>query len=144
MIKFEGRGDIFRTTAQTLVNPVNVVGVMGAGLALEFKRRDPALFKAYQELCAQQAFQATPVFVRDFEARKCLLFPTKEHWRDPGIKDLIIRGLKYTAENYEALGITSLAIPKVGCGRGDLDWREIRPEVMRYFSGIELPVYIYL
>ena len=117
-------GDIFKSKAQTLVNTVNCVGIMGKGLALEFKKRFPDMFKDYESRCRKSDVQlGKPYLYKLLIPPWILLFPTKDHWRSvTNIKD-IKEGLNYLETNYRNWGITSLAVPPLGCGLGQLDWK---------------------
>src|SRR3990172_8515101 len=107
-------GDIFKSKAQTLVNTVNCVGIMGKGLALEFKNRFPDMFKDYETRCQKGEVKlGKPYLYKLLVPPWVLLFPTKEHWRSvSNIKD-IEAGLQYLVDNCQRWGITSLAIPPI-------------------------------
>ena len=137
-------GSIFDTSAQTLVNPVNTVGVMGRGLALQFKQRDPAMFAEYRRACQQGTLvMGRPVLYRSPHGPWVVQFPTKRHWRDPSHLSDIAEGLGFLADHYAAWGITSLAIPALGCGLDGLDWHHsVRPLILAMFSPLPLPLWI--
>jgi O-acetyl-ADP-ribose deacetylase (regulator of RNase III) len=121
-------GDLFTTQAQTLVNAVNCVGVMGKGLALAFKQRYPAMYKDYAARCkAKQVRLGEPYLHRDPTGPLILNFPTKDHWRSPSRLPDIASGLDYFAEHYKECGIKSIAFPQLGCGLGGLKWVEVGP-----------------
>lgn len=145
-IVWEGVGDIFQSKMQTLVNPVNTAGVMGKGLALEFKRRYPEYFKAYRRACARRVFQIEKCFVYnvDWKERKIYSFPTKSHWSLPSRWEWIDAGLLHLTKVYEEYGITSLAIPALGCGNGQLDWKkDVQPLLHKYCEVLPIDVEIY-
>lgn len=145
-IIYEGRGDIFESPAQTLVCPVNVVGVMGKGLALAFKNKWPELFKTYQLACEDNLFFKYGCFVynTDIEQkRKVWCMATKRHWRDLSKLSQIEDGLVALATDYRTYGVTSLAIPPVGCGEGRLEWRNVRPIIYQYLDRLPIDVYVY-
>ena len=77
------KGNIFNSQMETIVNPVNCVGVMGKGLALEYKRRYPTLFLSYKSACARKLIIPGRVYVSNQLDKKVMLFPTKDHWKDP-------------------------------------------------------------
>ncbi|MEW6273943.1 MAG: macro domain-containing protein [Bacillota bacterium] len=137
-------GDIFKSKAQTLVNTVNCVGVMGKGLALEFKRRFPDMFKDYQERCARREVRmGRPYLYKPLLPPWILNFPTKEHWRSVSRLKDIVQGLEYLLAHYKEWGITSLAVPPLGCGQGQLEWRIVGPTLYRYLSRLDIPVELY-
>ncbi len=128
MIRFV-QGDLFASGCEALVNPVNCVGVMGKGLALQFKRRFPANFEAYRAACAQGAVRPGRSFVFDAGAgcpRFLVNFPTKRHWRDPSRIDDIADGLDDLAGILDRRAIHSVAVPPLGCGLGGLPWPAVR------------------
>jgi uncharacterized protein YwgA/O-acetyl-ADP-ribose deacetylase (regulator of RNase III) len=137
-------GDMFASSAQTLVNTVNIVGVMGKGVALEFKKRFPDMFVDYQRRCEVglvrigEPYLFTPLFPPNV-----LNFPTKSHWR--GVSKLrdIVAGLEYLERHYQDWGITSLAVPPLGCGNGGLEWRVVGPTLYAHLSRLEIPIELY-
>jgi O-acetyl-ADP-ribose deacetylase (regulator of RNase III) len=144
-IVFEGIGDIFESNLQTLVNPVNTVGVMGKGLAEGFKTRYPEYYKDYQAACRRGHFRRNGghIYTVD-ETRKIYSFPTKQHWRGKSKLDWIQHGLEWLAENREELGITELAIPAVGCGEGGLLWPDVHWLLHEYLEPMPIPVAIFV
>lgn len=139
-------GDLFDAKTQAIVNTVNCVGVMGKGVALEFKRRWPDNFKIYKEKCARNEIQTGKMFVYDnnsslFESdagfEYLINFPTKKHWRSKSRIEYIIEGLDDFILQVKRLGITSVAIPPLGCGNGGLSWSQVRPLIVDKVS--ELP-----
>lgn len=139
-------GDLFAAPEQTIVNTVNCYGVMGKGLALEFKRRYPAMFRDYVARCALPTDDARKVAIgRPYiyeEAGKLIInFPTKNHWRFPSKVDYIERGLSYFVESYAHWGVTSVAFPRLGCENGGLSWEaQVRPLMERYLGDLDIPV----
>src|SRR6266852_2537532 len=128
-------GDIFKSKAQTLVNTVNTVGVMGKGVALGFKERFPDMYEDYRKRCEGGELKlGIPYLHRRAHLPWILNFPTKEHWRSVSRLDDIIRGLKHLAKHYREWGITSLAVPPLGCGQGQLEWRVVGRTLYRYLK----------
>ena len=128
MIRFT-HGDIFAQPAEALVNPVNCVGVAGAGLALQFKRRHPDAFRAYRRACAHSRLRPGRMFMFDTgrdRPRWIVHFPTKRHWRDRSVIGDIEAGLRGLVATLASHGIRSIAIPPIGCGLGGLEWRAVR------------------
>ena len=121
MIKYV-KGDIFNSTANLLVNPVNSVGIMGAGLARQFKNRYPVMFKDYKEDCKKGLYVGGSCKIYGEVA--CLA--TKQHWKDPSQLRYITDGLRRLWLQMYGKKITSVAIPRLGCGLGGLDWDDVK------------------
>ncbi|HLZ23721.1 MAG TPA: macro domain-containing protein [Ktedonobacterales bacterium] len=137
-------GDLFESDAQTLVNTVNCVGIMGKGVALEFKKRFPEMFRDYVERCERKLVRlGEPYLYRSLFPPNIVNFPTKGHWRSVSKLEDIVAGLEYFERHYREWGITSLAVPPLGCGQGQLEWRVVGPTLYRHFSQFEIPVDMY-
>jgi O-acetyl-ADP-ribose deacetylase (regulator of RNase III)/uncharacterized protein YwgA len=137
-------GDILESNAQTLVNTVNCVGVMGKGIALKFKERFPDMFNDYVERCNRNEVRlGKPYLFKRLTPSWILNFPTKGHWRSVSRIEDIVKGLKYLLQYYKEWGITSLAVPPLGCGQGQLEWKIVGPTLFRYLSQLEIPVELY-
>jgi uncharacterized protein YwgA/O-acetyl-ADP-ribose deacetylase (regulator of RNase III) len=139
------KGDLFESKYQTFVNTVNCVGVMGAGIALEFKKRFPEMFKDYVNLCEQGKVKlGRPYLYKSFVLPWILNFPTKDHWR--GVSRLIdiVEGLNYLKDNYRKWGITSLAIPALGTSHGQLEWKVVGPTMYRILERFDIPIEFYI
>ncbi|HKZ54728.1 MAG TPA: macro domain-containing protein [Anaerolineales bacterium] len=135
---------MFESTAQTLVNTVNCVGVMGKGIALEFRKRFPEMFDDYVSRCSRsEVGLGRPYIFRRPVPPWILNFPTKDHWRSLARVDDIVAGLEYVLRNYREWGITSLAVPPLGTGQGQLEWRIVGPILYRYLSHLDVPVDLY-
>lgn len=138
------RGDLLRAGADALVNTVNCVGVMGAGLALQFKRAYPDCFYAYAQLCKGGAIKPghVHVWVKPQElwdtspVRYVINFPTKRHWREPSHMEDIDAGLAALVAAVTRHGIKSIAIPALGCNLGGLDWDDVRPRIEAAFASL--------
>ena len=136
--------DIMSSKKQTLVNTVNCVGVMGKGIALEFKRKYPDMYKEYVSRCKEHAVRpGKPYLYSDLTGASVLLFPTKDHWRSPSKLEYIIDGLDWFTEHYKDLGITSVAFPPLGCGNGGLKWEVVGPIMYQKLSKLPIDVDIY-
>ncbi len=126
-------GDILKADVEALVNSVNCVGVMGRGIALQFKNAFPDNFKAYAAACSRKEVQPGRMFV--FETgylgnpRYIINFPTKRHWRGPSRLEDIEVGLVALVAEIRARDIRSIAIPPLGAGLGGLNWQEVRPRI---------------
>jgi O-acetyl-ADP-ribose deacetylase (regulator of RNase III)/uncharacterized protein YwgA len=137
-------GNIFESRAQTLVNTVNCVGIMGKGIALEFKKRFPEMFKDYAARCRRGEVKlGRPYLYKPLVPPWVLNFPTKDHWRSVAKLEDIIRGLEYLLEHYKAWEITSIAFPPLGCGQGQLEWGIVGPTLYRYLTRMDIPVELY-
>lgn len=137
------RTSIFDSSAQTLVNTVNCVGVMGKGLAKEFKSREPGMFRAYREICYRGDLRPGLLWLWRGKTSWVLNFPTKIHWRNPSKIEWIEAGLQKFVANYKSLDISEVSFPRLGCGNGDLDWNEVRPLMEKYLGDLSIPVFIH-
>jgi|SRR6188768_3788754 len=138
-------GDIFRSSAQTLVNTVNCVGVMGKGIAVGFKRRFPEMYDDYVARCERKAVKLGQPYVFRYEAGPWILnFPTKDHWKSRSRLRDIEAGLELLVSQYEKWGITSIAVPPLGAGNGGLEWHVVGPTLVRYLSRLDIPVELYI
>lgn len=137
-------GDMFESKAQTLVNTVNCIGVMGKGVALEFKKRFPDMFEDYVRRCeAKQVRLGRPYLFKQMFPPWILNFPTKDHWRSVSRLQDIVKGLRHLQQNYKEWGITSLAVPPLGCGHGQLEWRVVGPTLYRHLKTMDISVELY-
>ena len=137
-MKFIKQGDIFESSCEVIVNPINCVGVMGGGLALAFKKKFPEHFETYKKMCQNGEIKVGKLYVVDGdEKHKVLLFPTKIHWRNPSLMEYVVDGLKYLAENYEKMDIKSVAIPALGCGLGGLNWEDVKEQITSVLSELD-------
>ena len=138
-------GDLFSSPAQTLVNTVNTVGVMGKGIALEFKKRYPAMYEQYKKYCDDKSLTIGKLMLwRDEPDHWLLMFPTKTTWRKPSDLSYIEAGLKKFVATYSDKGITSAALPRLGCGNGGLNWKDLKPLMEQYLEPLSIPCYVYL
>jgi uncharacterized protein YwgA/O-acetyl-ADP-ribose deacetylase (regulator of RNase III) len=137
-------GDIFNSKAQTLVNTVNCVGIMGKGLALAFKNKYSDMFIDYEQKCKQRMVKlGKPYLYKSLFPPHILLFPTKDHWRSVSNIHAIEEGLQYLKKNYKDWGITSIAVPPLGCGLGELDWNIVGPTLYRHLKELDIEVELY-
>ena len=144
MIVFEKHGDIFETSLQTLVCPVNTVGALGKGLARQFRERYRQLDAPYRRACFTKVFARQGFFVWNADANnKVLCLPTKMHWSRPSRLEWVDRALMAVARDWDKHGITSMAIPAVGCGEGGLAWSSVRPLIYEHFGKHPLHVGIF-
>jgi len=135
------KGNILDSKTQALVNTVNTVGVMGKGIALQFKERFPQNFKAYQKACKEGLVKTGKMFVfreADLDGEKIIInFPTKQEWYRKSQYSYIEEGLKDLARVIRGQGIQSIAIPPLGCGHGGLNWEKVNALITKYLHGLE-------
>jgi hypothetical protein len=156
-------GDMFFSNMQTLTVSVNTVGIMGKGLASRAKYQFPDVYVRYQDACRKKWLTMGKPYLYKREAsfddelidepgtvvtpngiKWFLLFATKQHWRENSDLGGIDEGLQWIVANHKAEGITSIALPALGCGLGNLDWKDVGPVMCKYLSRLEIPVAIYL
>lgn len=132
-------GDLLKQQdVDAIVNTVNCVGVMGKGIALQFKKKWPANFKAYSAACKAGEIRLGKMFIFDLGAlatpRYIINFPTKDHWRNASNLKDIETGLQDLVQHIKNLDIRSIAMPPLGCGNGGLSWSDVRPVIEQYFA----------
>jgi O-acetyl-ADP-ribose deacetylase (regulator of RNase III)/uncharacterized protein YwgA len=137
-------GDLLESKAQTLVNTVNCVGVMGKGIALEFKKHFPDMYADYERRCAAGLVRLRePYLYKRVTIPWILNFPTKGHWRSVSKLSDIVAGLDFLRQNYKEWGIQSIAVPPLGCGNGQLEWNIVGPTIYRAFESFDVPVELF-
>lgn len=143
------KGDIFDSTAEAIVNTVNTQGVMGKGLALQFKERYPANYKAYRAACKAGHVRVGEMFVTEASSgllsprRLIVNFPTKTEWRKPSEYSYITEGLVALRTLIESAKIKSIAIPPLGSSNGGLSWPVVRKMIEDALADIDCDVIIY-
>ncbi len=141
------RGDILNADAEALVNTVNCVGVMGRGIALQFKKKFEENFKAYKKACDAGSLRPGTLLVFDYETfvnpRYVINFPTKDHWRAKSKIEDIESGLVALIEEVKDRKIKSIAIPPLGCGLGGLQWSVVRPKIEAAFVDLDVQVFLF-
>ena len=137
-------GDLFSSKCQTWVNTVNTVGIMGKGVALEFRKRFPDMYKDYRERCERgEVMLGKPYLYKRLIPPWILNFPTKRHWRSMSNLADIVAGMEYLRRHYEEWGITSMAVPPLGCGQGQLQWGLVGPTLFQHLNELNIPVELY-
>lgn len=138
-------GNIFESGTQTIVNTVNCVGIMGKGIAAEFKNRYPAMFKDYAARCERHEVNpGVPyLFKESMFSPQVINFPTKSDWRAASRIEDIEKGLRILTQKYKEWGIESIAVPPLGCGNGQLFWESVGPLIYQYLSKWDIPVKMY-
>lgn len=147
MIKYLN-GNIFDSTAQALVNTVNTVGVMGKGIALQFKNQFPNNYKIYRQACDNKELKIGSLLVTEEESllggKKIIInFPTKTHWRYPSEYEYIEKGLDALADLIKETQIESIAIPPLGSGNGGLDWTKVSAMIEDKLQDLDCEVFLY-
>lgn len=137
-------GDMFESSAKTLVNTVNCVGIMGKGIAQEFKKRYPEIFDQYKKECEKgEIVPGIPRFYNNLFNHSVINFPTKKHWKSPSLLKDIEKGLDVFLEKYKEWGVESIAFPPLGCGNGGLSWDIVGPLMYQKLSQADIPIEIY-
>jgi len=134
------KGDIFDSGTDAIVNPVNCVGVMGAGLAEKFKTRYPYNYIHYKDACKNRELKIGTVFtvlVPGSVPRFVVNFPTKVHWRDASSMYYIQKSLAALVKEIDKYHFKSIAMPKVGCGLGGLDWNDVKLLIIETLGSLE-------
>lgn len=147
MIKIT-QGDILSANTDAIVNTVNCVGVMGKGLALQFKKAYPDNYETYKLACEHKAIRTGKMFTfmrkSQSNPKYIINFPTKQHWKDPSKIEFIDTGLEDLVRVIPYLSIKSIAIPPLGCGLGGLEWSVVLPkikEAMMNLNDVDILIY---
>ncbi|MEQ8471904.1 MAG: macro domain-containing protein [Marinoscillum sp.] len=141
-------GNILDSEAEALVNTVNTVGVMGKGIALQFKKVYPNNFKAYSQACKDEQIDIGKLFVTKDRSvstgeKYIINFPTKKNWRKPSEYEYIEKGLKDLLNVIDSYNIKSIAIPPLGAGNGGLEWQKVKNIISKYLSQVDVDVLVY-
>lgn len=142
------QGNILEAEVEALVNTVNTVGVMGRGIALQFKRAFPKNYEAYRKVCERGELRTGRVFTFDLNRlenpRYIINFPTKRHWREKSKLEYIEQGLKALVQEIQRLGIKSIALPPLGSGLGRLNWAQVYERIEKALGGLtQVKVLVY-
>lgn len=139
------KGNIFNSKAQTVVNTVNCVGVMGKGIALVFKLRYPKMFDIYRQYCKDRHIGIGKLWLYKGEEKHpwVLNFPTKYHWKYPSKLEYLEKGLDKFVQSYKEKGITSVAFPLLGAHNGGLDKEQVLSLMISYLDNCDIPIEIY-
>lgn len=140
------KGNIFDSNCDAICNPINTVGVMGAGLALDFKKKYPEMFRIYKHLCTNNLITVGKpciLFKSEKLERNIILFPTKKDWRNPSKIEYIRDGLDYLCETLDREQVKSIGFPLLGCGLGGLSSNDVLPLIEQFanLTGINCIVY---
>lgn len=146
MIKFI-KGNLLAANTEALVNTVNTVGVMGKGIALQFKERFPLNFKIYADACKKEELIIGKMLIvkeATLNGEKLIInFPTKTEWFKKSQYSFIEEGLKDLVKIIKEYKIKSIAIPPLGCGNGGLKWEKVRALMERYLADVDAEILIY-
>ncbi|MFC5409138.1 macro domain-containing protein [Larkinella bovis] len=139
--------NLLKSDAEALVNTVNTVGVMGKGIALQFREKYPLNYELYHKACSKKEIKIGKMFVtrtdRIGHPKFIINFPTKEHWKGKSKLEYIEQGLDDLIRVIQEYNIRSVAVPPLGCGNGGLDWNSVKPILIEKLSHIEAEVYLY-
>ncbi len=132
------QGNLLEEETDALVNAVNCVGVMGKGIALQFKQAFPENFQHYKTTCKQGQIQPGKMFTveinQSLKPRYIINFPTKRHWRRKSTLDDLETGMTALVTEVQQLEIESISVPALGCGNGGLDWKAVKPLIIKAFE----------
>ncbi len=140
MIRFT-TGNLLDAETEAIVNTVNTVGVMGKGVALQFREAFPDNYQAYKKACDARTVHVGEVFVTDNQAltgpKYIINFPTKKHWRHPSRIEYVTSGLRDLRRVLEEKRVRSVALPPLGCGNGGLEWEQVRTEIEKALGDLQ-------
>ncbi len=147
MIKYI-TGNILESNAQALINTINTVGVMGKGIALQFKKAYPNNFKAYHQACKNQELEIGKLFVTTDKnassGEKVIInFPTKKDWRKPSEYEYIEKGLQDLLQIIKKHNLKSVAVPPLGAGNGGLEWEKVKKLIHKYLADVDIEILVY-
>ena len=137
------KGNIFTSNCQVLVNTVNCVGVMGAGIALECRLRYPEMFQRYIQLCAEKKIDIGKLWIYKSTEKWILNFPTKKHWKYPSKIEYLQAGLDKFCKTYEERGIESIAFPLLGADKGGIPQDVSLETICSYLDKLNIKIEIY-
>jgi O-acetyl-ADP-ribose deacetylase (regulator of RNase III) len=141
------KGNIFTTKCQTIVNTVNCIGIMGAGIAKECRWRYPEMYKCYVELCKEKKLNIGQLWIYKDKERWILNFPTKYHWKDGSKEEYLEEGLKKFVNTYKEKGINSIAFPLLGASNGGIP-EDVSMKIMKKYlsdcDDIKIEIYHFI
>jgi O-acetyl-ADP-ribose deacetylase (regulator of RNase III)/uncharacterized protein YwgA len=140
-------GNLLESSADAYVNPVNTVGVMGKGIALQFKEAFPQNYKLYVKACKTKALDIGILFIHkeqtNLPEKIIINLPTKQDWRNPSLYEYVEKGLAALKLELQKGSIKSIAIPPLGCGHGGLSWAKVQPLMESYLKNLDVCIEIY-
>ncbi len=137
------RGDFFATKVDLRVNTVNCGGVMGAGIALEFKKRYPDMYRDYRDICVAGNLAPGVLHIWKTDTEWIVNFPTKRKWSEPSRYEDIELGLTALRDYLIELGAVKVALPALGCNNGKLDWSRVSGMIRQVLEGLEATIYVF-
>jgi O-acetyl-ADP-ribose deacetylase (regulator of RNase III) len=141
------KGNLLESNTEAIVNTVNLMGVMGKGIALEFKNKYKDNFLSYKKACIEKTIDIGKphVYIKNglFERKIIINLPTKNHWKNNSEYLYIEKGLEALLNIIKELNITSISLPKIGCGNGGLDWEKVKNLIEKYFYNLDCKILIY-
>ena len=141
-IKYIKNGDIFNSSCDYIINPVNTIGIMGKGLALQFKNKFPNNFLKYRQHCLNGNLTIGKLLITTENNKRIINFPTKQDWRNNSELKYIILGLQKLETAVQRYNIKSIAFPKIDCGLGGLDWNTVLSEIIKFSERISNDIVI--
>jgi O-acetyl-ADP-ribose deacetylase (regulator of RNase III) len=139
------QGSLFESPASVLVNAVNTMGVMGRGVAKQFRDIYPEMYSVYRRACERKELAVGGLLLHRTPYKSVLNFPTKRHWLYPSKVEYIEAGLQTLATCYEQYGLTNIAFPQLGCGTGGLDWEsQVRPLMEQHLGALPINALVYI
>jgi O-acetyl-ADP-ribose deacetylase (regulator of RNase III) len=138
------KGNLFTSKCKTVVNTINCVGVMGAGIALEFRLRYPEMYESYVEICKNKLIDIGKLWLYKYEQKWILNFPTKKHWKQPSEVLFLELGLQKFVDTYVEKRITSIAFPLLGTQNGGIPEEKSLEVMKKYLGQCDLPIEIYI
>ncbi len=144
-IQYLSSGDLLKSPCQTYVNAVNCVGVMGKGIALKFRQTFPGMYQDYLKKCHDRELVLQKPYLYHQDPGPWIInFPTKGHWRTNSVLSDIDQGLAYLAQHIPVWGVTSVAIPALGCGEGGLVWADVHALILEHLGPLGISIDLYL
>lgn len=137
MIKYISNGNILESKCDAIVNTINCFGVMGKGLALQFRSKYPKMFQEYRSRCKRNIVKPGSMDIHNAMEKIIVNFPTKLHWKNPSKIEYIDEGLLDLSKKIQELNIKSIAIPKLGCNLGGLAWENVKPRIVKMCEALE-------
>ena len=137
-------GDLLEDDADVLVNTINCVGAMGAGIALQFKHKFPFNFLRYQQICRLGKVRPSDILIYEEEGQTIYNLATKDQWRESSRMSWISKGCSNLKKEIQSNSIKSIAIPALGCNNGGADWPRVKSILEKWLQGLNCEVRIYL
>ena len=137
------KGDLFKRKVDIQINAVNCVGVMGKGIAREFKKRYPDMYKDYKRACRKKLLYVGTLDIWDDAKIQIINFPTKIDWKDKSRYEYIEKGLLELHAYLKNFGEIKVAMPALGCNNGGLKWKKVKKMIRKHLKGLKAKIYVY-